>query len=564
MGSGALTRTFLFCDLRGYTAFVEAHGDQAAADLLEDYRRVVRSAVASTGGGEIRTEGDSFYLVFTSASAAVRCGLAIATGAADATRGRPERAIHVGVGIHAGESVEGREGFVGSAVNIAARVCAMADPGEVLITDTVRSLVRTSLPVTFRARGHPRLKGIAEPISLFAVVESGIAQIRPVERSARPSAAWVGAGGLTLTVIALAVAVVASGVVTRGGPQPASPTSMTTITTASGSSSYGAVRPADSLSAKPPLPGRIAFLSVQQVGDPNPRDQVYIVNADGSGRRRLTPLTEDVWEFAVSPDGRFLVYVTSGGHTPPQIVDIDGPATPRSWPGTWHEGNVVLGPSSGTVGSINLVLARGPSYDTHTPLPNEHPIQGLWAWLPSGELLVQTDGGLPYRLAANGRSLTRVNLNIPGGPQADECALAPEGRSVACRSFLAAGTADIWVAGLDGSGAVQVTQGVDAWLPAWSPDGGRLAFRGQSRESGQIDIWVVNAQGTGLQYLTFDSATDTTPSWSPDGRWIVWSRTTGAQRQLWVVGADSTDPHVLFAGDPNEQLDSPIWLRSIP
>jgi TolB protein len=305
---------------------------------------------------------------------------------------------------------------------------------------------------------------------------------------------------------------------------------MTTTLAASGSQpSNGALRPGDTQFARPTLPGRIVFISVQQVGaDPNPRQQVYIVNADGSGRRRLTPLTEDVWDFRVSPDGRFLVYSTSGGQSPPQVVEIDGSAPPRSWPGATR----------------------------HFPF--------IYSWLPSGELLVQSEGGLLYRLAADGRLLTRVDLNIPDGAVADECALAPDDRTVACRRILAAGTADIWVAGLDGSGAVQVTQGLDAWEPAWSPDGGRLAFVGQSRESGQIDIWVVNAQGTGLQHLTFDGATDSRPSWSPDGRWIVWSRTTGAQRQLWVVGAEGTDPHVLFAGDPNEQLDAPIWVRSVP
>jgi hypothetical protein len=61
------------------------------------------------------------------------------------------------------------EGYVGSAVNIAARVCAKAAPGEVLVTDTVRSLTRSRLAVRFLPRGTPRLKGIEEPIALFAV-----------------------------------------------------------------------------------------------------------------------------------------------------------------------------------------------------------------------------------------------------------------------------------------------------------------------------------------------------------------------------------------------------------
>ena len=97
------TLGFLFADLRGYTAFVERQGDAAAAGLLHDYRQLVREVVAKFGGAEIKTEGDSFYVVFQSASSAVECGLALIEQAADTTSRRPERPIHVGVGVHAGE-----------------------------------------------------------------------------------------------------------------------------------------------------------------------------------------------------------------------------------------------------------------------------------------------------------------------------------------------------------------------------------------------------------------------------------------------------------------------------
>ena len=93
-----LTRGFLFADLRGYTAFVEARGDAAAAGLLEVYRRLVRDVVRRFGGAEIKTEGDSFYVVFPSASDAVRCGLAITAAAAAASTEHPDRPIRVGVG----------------------------------------------------------------------------------------------------------------------------------------------------------------------------------------------------------------------------------------------------------------------------------------------------------------------------------------------------------------------------------------------------------------------------------------------------------------------------------
>src|SRR3712207_58371 len=126
----SLTRGFLFADLRGYTEYVERHGGEAAARLLARYRELVRAQVARFRGAEIKTEGDSFYVVFPSVSAAVRAGLAILDDARAASAADPEQPIRVGIGVHAGETVETAEGYVGSPVNIAARLCSLARAGE--------------------------------------------------------------------------------------------------------------------------------------------------------------------------------------------------------------------------------------------------------------------------------------------------------------------------------------------------------------------------------------------------------------------------------------------------
>ena len=155
-----VTRGFLFADLRGYTDFVEGHGAAAAAELLTRYRALAREAIGRFGGAEIKTEGDSFYVVFSSVSSAVRCGLALTADAKQASAEHPEQPIRVGVGIHAGETVESEGGYVGSPVNIAARICALAGAGEVWVSETVRALTRTVLPCTFTSRGRRTLKGI--------------------------------------------------------------------------------------------------------------------------------------------------------------------------------------------------------------------------------------------------------------------------------------------------------------------------------------------------------------------------------------------------------------------
>ena len=169
---------FLFADLRGFTRYTDEHGDAAGAGLLERFRIVVRTAVKASEGAEIRTEGDSFYIVFGTASAAVRCGLDIVEAAAAASD--IDRAIDVGVGVHAGEAIETEEGPVGSAVNIAERLCELAGPGEVVVSETVRNLAHGTEDVSFEPFGNRALRGLDEPIATFRVARQGPCRTPPL------------------------------------------------------------------------------------------------------------------------------------------------------------------------------------------------------------------------------------------------------------------------------------------------------------------------------------------------------------------------------------------------
>lgn len=162
--SNSGTHGFLFADLRGFTSYVDRRGAIAATELLDRFRTVVRRAVAAHQGAEIRTEGDSFYIVFPSASMAVACALAIVRDATDVAGGDP---IPVGVGVHAGEALDTAEGPVGTAVNVAARLCALAAPGQVLVSETVRSLTRSIGHAAFARAGRRRIKGLDEPITVY-------------------------------------------------------------------------------------------------------------------------------------------------------------------------------------------------------------------------------------------------------------------------------------------------------------------------------------------------------------------------------------------------------------
>jgi class 3 adenylate cyclase len=244
--SSTRTHAFLFADLRDYTTFVERRGDRAATDLLRAYRSLVRSTLAEFDGAEIKTEGDSFYVVFASVGSAVSCALAIQERAAGATTSEPERPIRVGIGIHAGETAETTEGYVGSAVNIAARVCALAKAGEVLVTDTVRALTRTVLDVSYVPLGARQLKGVAEPVAIFRAVPIGAG--KPATHSASRLRRWsqprrrsLGSIGAVFAVAAVLVAVALLGAraVNPTSSTSPSPTSANPTSTASPTPSGG-------------------------------------------------------------------------------------------------------------------------------------------------------------------------------------------------------------------------------------------------------------------------------------------------------------------------------------
>lgn len=163
------TRAFLFSDLRDYTSFVESSGDAAAARLLREYRTLVRREVARHQGAEVKTEGDSFYVVFMTPSSAINCAVAIVRAADAHTTSHPEAPLRVGVGVHAGEAVDYDDQFVGSAVNVASRLAGKAGAMEVIVSDTVRGLARTSSDVAMTPRGPLQLKGVPEPIRAWTV-----------------------------------------------------------------------------------------------------------------------------------------------------------------------------------------------------------------------------------------------------------------------------------------------------------------------------------------------------------------------------------------------------------
>jgi class 3 adenylate cyclase len=153
--------TVLFSDIVGSTERAAALGDRAWRALLDAHDAIVRAELTRYGGNEVNTTGDGFVAAFESPTSAVLCGRAIVNGAAAAQ-------VPVRVGVHTGECERRGDDLAGVAVHIAARVGALAAPGEVLVSRTVRDLVSGS-ELRFVDRGTHELKGVPDRWQLFAL-----------------------------------------------------------------------------------------------------------------------------------------------------------------------------------------------------------------------------------------------------------------------------------------------------------------------------------------------------------------------------------------------------------
>jgi class 3 adenylate cyclase len=158
----------LFADIAESTALTEQLGDAAFRAKARELDTSLRSVIRESGGTPVEGKvlGDGVLAVFTSARQAIDCALRC-----EAT-GEP-LGLQLHLGIHAGDVIREGNNVYGGAVNIAARIAAASEPGEVLVSDTVRSLGRTSADVSFEDRGEHTLKGVGEPQRLFAVRGGG-------------------------------------------------------------------------------------------------------------------------------------------------------------------------------------------------------------------------------------------------------------------------------------------------------------------------------------------------------------------------------------------------------
>src|SRR5438046_1675203 len=163
--------TLLFTDIEGSTALRTTLGDADADELFREHDELIRQQVEENKGQDQKAAlGDGFLAVFVSTRRALACAIGIQREL-DSFNLRVSRALRVRIGLNTGEVASQDGQLSGEAVHAAARVCAEASGGQILVSDVTRQLAGTVADVTFHDTGEHHLKGLPEPWRLWEVVE---------------------------------------------------------------------------------------------------------------------------------------------------------------------------------------------------------------------------------------------------------------------------------------------------------------------------------------------------------------------------------------------------------
>ncbi len=252
----------------------------------------------------------------------------------------------------------------------------------------------------------------------------------------------------------------------------------------------------------------------------NSMGNIYTIDTDGTNLKKLTRGYNPSW----APDGAKLVYSFGLGRFRGDVTDI-----------------FVI--DANGANRVNLTKGR-------------HKNNGMPAWSPDGTKIAFTsnrDGNLEiYVMSADGKNPKNLTLHLDD----DTCPTwSPDGTKIAYWSRQVAGGvlnhSDIFVMDADGANRINITQNPRAYnnAPNWSPDGHKIAYAAFSNVdrvdlwNANLDIFVMNADGTHPVRLTEDGRANWLPSWSPDGKRIVFERTMlndPIYADIYVMNADGT------------------------
>jgi len=158
------TAVIMFTDIVSSTELTELMGDARFRDTSRALDVGLRAAIREAGGVAIEGKllGDGVLATFPSAAQAID-----AARRCHALSAASELGLHIG--LHAGDVIREDNNVYGGAVNIAARICGLSAPGEILVSDVVRGMARTSAGAEFEDRGEQEMKGVGEPVRVYEV-----------------------------------------------------------------------------------------------------------------------------------------------------------------------------------------------------------------------------------------------------------------------------------------------------------------------------------------------------------------------------------------------------------
>lgn len=343
----APVRTFLIADVRGYTRFTEEYGDEAAARLTAKFSDLVHDGVQTRGGKLIEIRGDEALAVFESARQAIRAAKDLQEHFAEESDADRDLPLRVGIGIDSGEAVELEDGsYRGKALNVAARLCALAHGGEVLVSEGTRHLAGHVPGLRYVDRGSMKLKGLADPVHAMRIAWED-------EEDEKESSRWVLMffGGQSrlgwkplVAVMAVAAATAASVVYLttgRGEPSTAAPPPTTPADTTGGQTTTGETTtageaPSGDLTLDALVPPKLwAGCELQTVSDPNAEETAVCLPRSG-----VSGFQPDRWQISSYPNKRILLAAYESERESHHVAKNQGKCTGLSWggEGAWEHG----------------------------------------------------------------------------------------------------------------------------------------------------------------------------------------------------------------------------------
>ena len=164
------TVTIMFSDIVESTALYEQLGDLRGSELIRTHNEIFRREIAAHRGHEVNTFGDSFMIAFSSVRRAVLCAIALQRAFAAYCDSHPDVPIQVRIGLHVGEAVRESTDFFGKAVILAARISAIAQGGQILVSSTLHDVAVSAGDLRFTPAGERPLKGLTGTHRLFELI----------------------------------------------------------------------------------------------------------------------------------------------------------------------------------------------------------------------------------------------------------------------------------------------------------------------------------------------------------------------------------------------------------